>query len=375
VVFKCSRKMSTESSDPEGLDCSQHRVESTSGDPYAHVKLPMGNSTTIRLLEILPAALEDDTAIISCKLHLASMSDDYVALSYMWGTEEGQMAIELNGIRVDVRRNLWDFLHQARIDQRTDGTLMLWIDALVIQQNVVSERNHQVALMGSIYTRATSVLIWLGAKSELLLCFEHLGEIEDNLSWYTCFSRRQKTERELDLFINHEYWSRAWILQECVLPTTLQLRCGSRRIPGTSLYKLHHYLGARTGKLFPTTKQFFTVFEARINWHQGKPGTRNVEPFGDVKPECSDPRDRIYSKLSIMDNSMGLVPDYNKSSLELFIRLADSYIRWGPDRSLQLIELAYTLDLLNEEDYHQLYRGKDEWNPVIRSWVVAAEEF
>jgi hypothetical protein len=360
------------SSDPKELDRSQYRVESTGGDPYAHVQLPMGNSTTIRLLEILPAASEDDTAIISCKLHLASMSDSYVALSYMWGTEEGQMAIELNGIKVNVRRNLWDFLHQARIDQRTDGTLMLWIDALVIQQNMVSERNHQVALMGSIYSRAKSVLIWLGVESEPLMCFEHLDEIEDDLSWYTYFSRRQKTEEELNLFINHEYWSRAWILQECVLPNTLQLRCRSRRIPGTSLHKLHHYLGAKTGTISATSNPFFTVFEARINWHQGKPGTRNVEPFGDIKPACSDPRDRIYSKLSIMDNSMGLVPDYNKSSLELFIRLADSYIHWGPDRSLQLRELAYTLDLL-DEDYSQ-GSGRDEWNPAIRSRIVAAEE-
>jgi hypothetical protein len=354
--------MFTESSDPKGLDRSQYRPESTSGDPYAHVKLPMGNSTTIRLLEILPAASQDDTAIISCKLHLASMSDSYVALSYMWGTEEGQMAIELNGIKVDVRRNLWNFLHQARIDQRTDGTLMLWIDALVIQQN-----------MGSIYSRATSVLIWLGVESEPLVCFEHLDEIEDDMSWYTYFSRRKKTEEELSLFINHEYWSRSWILQECVLPTTLQLRCGSRRIPGTSLRKLHHYLGAKTGTIFATPNPFFTVFEARINWHQGKPGRRNVEPFSDIKPACSDPRDRIYSKLFIMDNSMGLVPDYNKTTLELFIRLADSYIHWGPDRSLQLSKLAYTLDLLGE-DYSQ-GSGRDEWDPAIRSRIVAAEEF
>jgi hypothetical protein len=182
LVSKCSQKMFTASSDPKELDRSQYRAESTGADPYAHVQLPLGNSTTIRLLEILPAASEDDTAIISCKLHLASMGDSYVALSYMWGTEEGQMAIELNGIKVNVRRNLWDCLHQARIDQRTDGTLMLWIDALVIQQNVVSERNHQVALMGSIYSRATSVLIWLGVKSEPLVCFEYLDEIEDNLS-------------------------------------------------------------------------------------------------------------------------------------------------------------------------------------------------
>lgn len=365
--------MSTESGDPDEMNRSRRRDESTRGDPYAHVKLPMGNSTTIRLLEILPTAPGDDSAIISCRLHLASMSNDYTALSYMWGTEEGRTTIELNGVKIDVRRNLWDFLHQARIDQRTDGAPRLWIDALCIQQELVSERNHQVALMGSIYSRASSVLIWFGVECGPLECFEHLDKIEDDLSWYTYFSRRKKTEKELSLFINHEYWSRAWILQECVLPSTLQMRCGSRRIPGTSLHKLHHYLGAKTGTIFATSNPFFTVFEARVNWHHGKPGTRNVEPFGDTKPACSDPRDRIYSKLYIMDNSIGLVPDYNKTTLELFIELADSYIHWGPSRSLQLRELAYTLNLL-DEDYSR-GSGRDAWDPAIRSRIVAAEEF
>ena len=76
--------MSTESSDPIGKNATRHRGESANSDPYAHVKLPLGKSTTIRLLEILPLTPQDETAIVRCKLHLASTRDTYTALSYMW---------------------------------------------------------------------------------------------------------------------------------------------------------------------------------------------------------------------------------------------------------------------------------------------------
>ena len=46
--------------------------------------------------------------------------------------------------------------------------LTLWIDAVCINQNDISERNHQVLLMGDIYRGATTVLSWLGSHPELV---------------------------------------------------------------------------------------------------------------------------------------------------------------------------------------------------------------
>jgi hypothetical protein len=57
--------------------------------------------------------------------------------------------------------NLWDFLHEARSrkDQRR-----LWVDALCINQSHIDEKNHQVGIMGEIYSKAAWVLVWLGAE-------------------------------------------------------------------------------------------------------------------------------------------------------------------------------------------------------------------
>jgi hypothetical protein len=38
----------------------------------------------------------------------------------------------------------------------------LWIDALDIDQNDMSERNHQVFLMNRVHAAAKHVLVWLG---------------------------------------------------------------------------------------------------------------------------------------------------------------------------------------------------------------------
>ncbi|KAH7361167.1 hypothetical protein BKA66DRAFT_396649, partial [Pyrenochaeta sp. MPI-SDFR-AT-0127] len=43
---------------------------------------------------------------------------------------------------------------------------LLWVDAICIDQNDLIERNHQVGLIGQIYSNATLVLTWGGKSDE-----------------------------------------------------------------------------------------------------------------------------------------------------------------------------------------------------------------
>lgn len=82
----------------------------------------------------------------------------YVALSYTWGDATAERVIYINDELLVIHDNLWQFLNRAR----NDGYLgALWIDALYINQLTVKERNHQVSMMGEIYKRAESVIVWL----------------------------------------------------------------------------------------------------------------------------------------------------------------------------------------------------------------------
>lgn len=59
-----------------------------------------------------------------------------------------------------VRENIWNFLFRAKEEDKIGS---LWIDATCIDQSCAAERNHQVGIMGSIYSKATKVIVWLGA--------------------------------------------------------------------------------------------------------------------------------------------------------------------------------------------------------------------
>ncbi|KAF2621405.1 HET-domain-containing protein, partial [Macroventuria anomochaeta] len=93
----------------------------------------------------------------------------YKAVSYVWGNAVKTKEILLNGKAFTVRMNLHSFLQQLIKDRSIWSCLGgYWIDAICIDQTNVAERNYQVALMGKIYSRAFSVIVWLGRGNKRL---------------------------------------------------------------------------------------------------------------------------------------------------------------------------------------------------------------
>lgn len=84
----------------------------------------------------------------------------YEALSYVWGAGDLKV-IEVNGQPFQVTVSLESALSHLRY---TDKVCILWIDALCINQRDLTERNHQVAFMASIYEQALQVIAWLGKE-------------------------------------------------------------------------------------------------------------------------------------------------------------------------------------------------------------------
>lgn len=55
---------------------------------------------------------------------------------------------------------------------------MLWIDAICINQRSIAERSVQVMHMGEVYTKAASVIAWLGEESnDSNLAFDALNAL------------------------------------------------------------------------------------------------------------------------------------------------------------------------------------------------------
>jgi hypothetical protein len=114
------------------------------------------NKPSIRLAVLHAVAI---SSAIRITLATAAFADRprYEARSYTWGRPDVLKGIALNGIRVDIRENLWDALVNLR-DAREDR--VLWIDAICIQPN----RRRGAQSSSGTY----DIHIWSGKESHSL---------------------------------------------------------------------------------------------------------------------------------------------------------------------------------------------------------------
>jgi hypothetical protein len=134
-------------------------MDALSATPLSqYVYAPLISTNSVRYVKLLPGA-----GNIECEIFEASTDEyiSYTALSYAWGSASNPRTIRCSGTR-DL--TVWSNLYQAlwHIRHPTESRI-LWIDAICINQNDVSERNQQVAQMTKVYTQAEKLLIWLGS--------------------------------------------------------------------------------------------------------------------------------------------------------------------------------------------------------------------
>ncbi|SMR58441.1 unnamed protein product [Zymoseptoria tritici ST99CH_1E4] len=119
----------------------------------------------IRLMRLLPAQNWQDEVVISLKTvsFLDTEPVTFEALSYVWGSSDTpkKVTIHETGAVVHATRNLLEALRQLRSETNAQSPWM-WIDAICVNQQNLTERSEQVQSMASIYTRATKVIAWLG---------------------------------------------------------------------------------------------------------------------------------------------------------------------------------------------------------------------
>lgn len=210
----------------------------------------------IRLLRILPS-LERNTAV-NVELLTTGLGCDstlpYNALSYVWGDARIQEVIRINGRSLEIGESLATALRYVR---RADRDVVLWADAICINQDDIPERNHQVSMMGALYTQAAKVFAWLGPtneNSDLALDFiSHWARFSEDpevsaiarktpmmsfCGWVEGISPLSFDEAALEALIKlsfRSYWRRVWIVQELQLASQVDIRCGERVVSLQSL--------------------------------------------------------------------------------------------------------------------------------------------
>ncbi|ORY60666.1 heterokaryon incompatibility protein-domain-containing protein [Pseudomassariella vexata] len=282
----------------------------------------------------------------------------YKALSYTWGCAhilDDVREIWIDGQSFFVRRNLCEFLTAAA---KRGHQGLIFIDAICICQVDDEERNRQVEHMARIFCNAHEVIAWLGfldeAQLENVQALSHTKDRE-----CTLWTPRQW--RGFRYISYHAFWTRVWIVQEVLLAKKMTVWCGAFTFP------LSLFAGSSSSQNLKTTFNScgITATTANVTSRLISPAETIVndrlrqvlrpirDPLAEgtcvgtleemtanlIKPtmavetyqartpdllyhvirkfgklECSDPRDKLYGFLGILNERSRerVVPDYTK---------------------------------------------------------------
>lgn len=133
------------------------RAEETTHVNYPELPLQPGQ---IRLIELLPGAWSDP---VRCRLfNVLHENAQYETLSYASGTRRTLRKIVVNSKPYPSIINLESALRHLR--ECNPVGMILWVDALCINQEDMEERTQQVQLMGDIYKMCKKVIVYLGDR-------------------------------------------------------------------------------------------------------------------------------------------------------------------------------------------------------------------
>ncbi|KAH8790988.1 heterokaryon incompatibility protein-domain-containing protein, partial [Hyaloscypha sp. PMI_1271] len=286
--------------------------------PYRTV--PLDSKTSTRLLTLHYGSGED---AIKCSLTTVDLEKKprYNALSYCWGSPDNAKQLLLDEHFVDVRENLWSALWHLRLPH---DNRILWVDALCINQSDFLERNHQVGLMSTIYSKAVEVIVWLGPASE---------DSDVGMKWLERIHRDKSPTPEesqaVTKLCEREYWDRMWVLQEFGLADDMTVHCGSKCVCWTAFAVFCTWIDQTY-----ISKTFYTavhsVIDYRINQLRGMLYNNTLlallAAFNDRK--CVDPRDTVFALLGMASDCRNLDPqqsaliaDYSQTLFSVYMNV------------------------------------------------------
>jgi hypothetical protein len=215
-----------------------------------------------RLLDLLPSLSFSEPLKGSLRTVVASSNPEYEALSYVWYDDDVppptvEPCIQIGDFDCPITPNLDAALRQCR-DSNLSRTL--WIDDVCINQGSKPERHVQIRGMDVIFSKASSVIVWLGPIQSLdkTTAAQKLKEITAAMSIFQWFTRRPmfsgwppwkyitsftahgkpflepvtSSTHELiragfqDIF-RRQWFQRIWVVQEAVLAQHVIMKCGS----------------------------------------------------------------------------------------------------------------------------------------------------
>ncbi|KAF7536165.1 hypothetical protein G7054_g4760 [Neopestalotiopsis clavispora] len=192
----------------------------------------------IRLIVLEPANSRDDPIRMTMCHEPICSNVRYYCLSYTWGSSTETVDCYMSGQMISIRDTLRECLVNLR---RKEHIIVLWVDAICINQDDVAERNRQVPRMGEIFYNAAAVICYVGDSAEKS---DEAFDLADSLQsplprrnalgdWEAATSYSSEADfatacAALYRLLTRPYFQRVWIIQEIALASAPTIMCGSR---------------------------------------------------------------------------------------------------------------------------------------------------
>jgi hypothetical protein len=329
-------------------------------EPPLYQKLHEEDS--IRLLILEPG---NRNSPISCRLEEVRLSAKpiYKAVSYTWGEPVLSDSICINGRPMRVRYNLFTALLYLR---HTSHTQTLWIDALTINQNDISERNQQVRIIGQIYKGAFLTIVWLREENESDIHALKIIKLCNVLAKDNSITTEAKYHRISDSIFKDDpsnteniltslraiftsrWLGRLWIVQEFALSPHVIMCCGDKVFLPRGLTLLHLVWRQLRPRVQTSNCYLFTEAITKVNSLLHMRNTaqeRSALNLGDLLLltvgicEATEPLDSVFALLSLIKpGDSTLQPDYNLTAAQVFS--AAARITWESGISFSMLWLS-----------------------------------
>lgn len=175
---------------------------------------------------------------------------EFEALSYNWGDDAAKDPIWVQDLKrriqpmetfrqvvnqylrrkMYIKYNLFKALYHLR---QKDRDILLWVDALCINQENPKEKEVQVSRIADIFIAAHTVLIWLGESTlETERAVKLLHELTDVRKQVEIIQDEQRLPDWINLvhLMKASWFSRRWVIQELALAKNAIVYCGGDAI-------------------------------------------------------------------------------------------------------------------------------------------------
>ncbi|PMD38576.1 HET-domain-containing protein [Hyaloscypha variabilis F] len=379
--------------------------------PYTYTALAPQH---IRQLTLYPGQLD---ALIEVSINQVLFTEDecppYEALSYCWGSEDNPQTIIIrpNGSLLEPAQDVVSLgqqdysdvahspsnlrtgasgaqspcttrdnpsstfsvssnLHSAllRLRLRSEARV-LWIDAICINQADNDEKSIQIRKMGSIYSNAQRVVVWLGPESDhtrrAIDALDHLGRQvvwdpesgrisqardcdPDCKEWY---HRNHTLLYDVDTWsgiadlVNRPWYTRVWIWQEILLAnqSTSILLCGPAEISWATFknsimcLSLKQEYGSQPELSDTVWENCLEMLVRLVSVSHRRQTILGLLNAMQNYSSCYNHRDRLYAilDLGIDGKEVNIEPDYNKTVAQVYYDYCVEHVRrcgssaWG----------------------------------------------